>query len=194
VFNQLSIHSVIIRIWSGPLRLGHLPELKDLGLLPNYDISLHDLDMAGPTTTTLELTPGLRIGIGEVTGELEYKIDGALHLTARETDGPFEWAEISITLQDPAWLLCRHIHLQLRATAEKDVEIMPALRLISIDQFYDLFPSAALSVGATPVDQGCVFTLSPRQLNDVNRIDLQIFLAGEEHSLTVMDLSVTGTH
>jgi len=156
-------------------------------------MSLRDLDLAGTTTSTVELAPALRIGIGDVTGALDYKVDGALHLTARETDGPFEWAEISIPLHDPAWLLCRHIHVQMRASADIETEIMPALRLISADQFYDLFPSSALPVGPTPAQRGCVFRLTPRQLDDVNRVDLQLFLAGREHSLTVTDLSATGT-
>ncbi|MEM8654700.1 MAG: hypothetical protein AAGF36_08125 [Pseudomonadota bacterium] len=153
-----------------------------------------DLDATGTTTSVSELMPGLRVGIGDTSGTLSFRTDGALHLETRETDGPYEWAEISISLADPAWHLCRRIHFQITVCATLPVEVMPALRLFSVGQFHDLFPAAPIPVYPETIRCGCVFDLIPRQMVDIERMDLQLFLSNQEHQLTVFDMSVVGTH
>lgn len=161
---------------------------------PNYMVPLEHLDVDGTTGSVTELAPGVRIGIGDVSGELSYRGDEALHLETRETDGPYEWAEISVALTDPAWRTCRRIFIQSTASANVPVEIVPALRLFSADRFHDLFGAVPLSLTPHKTAVGCVFELSPKRMAHIERVDLQLFLSSREHSLTLFALSAAGTH
>lgn len=161
---------------------------------PTYAISLDDLEADGTTDSVTELAPGLRVGIGDVSGVLSYRADGALHLETRETDGPYEWAEISVRLDDHEWRNCRRIYVQATASSNIAVEMVPAVRLFTADQFHDLFSTVPLPVTPDKTTSGCVFELSPNRMANIERVDLQLFLSSDAHSLTLFDLSAVGTH
>lgn len=160
---------------------------------PNYKMPLDDLTAQGKTTTMHELRPGVRVGIGDAGGTLLFRADGALHLETQQTSGTYDWAEISISLSDPAWHSCRRIHVQITASANPPADVMPALRLHQTKGFHDLFPSAPLEMSSTAVTSGHVFDLTPRQMAEAEHIDLQIFLSQQEHELTLFDVSAVGT-
>ncbi|KUF08967.1 hypothetical protein [Pseudoponticoccus marisrubri] len=162
---------------------------------PNYLLPLEDLRARGRTSSTADLGPGLRVGIGEADAELTFEADGALHLSPKGMPGPFQWCELAMVLPDQeAWLASRRVHLQLRARADQPVDLAPALRLIGEDGFHDHFAAAPLEIGTEAAWAGCVLPLSPRLLEGVGRIDLHLFLSRTDHSLTLFDLAVTGTH
>ncbi|WP_299615917.1 hypothetical protein [uncultured Tateyamaria sp.] len=167
--------------------------IERCGVHPNYVMSLNDLDADGSTESVAVITPGLRVGIGDVSGVLSFRTDGALHLETRETNGPYEWAEISVTLKGDGWRDCRRIYVQATASSNIPVEIVPAVRLFTSDKFHDLFATTPLAVTSEKTTSGCVFELSPNRMANIERVDLQLFLSSDEHSLTLFDLSAAGT-
>lgn len=162
-------------------------------MFPNFAPLLTEALGTGSAAGPQVLAPGLRIGIGEANGILDYVGGNGLTLDVRSKDGPFQWAEIVFGLDDPDWRTCRAVYLRLTVSADRPVSVAPALRLGYADRFVDRFAETPVTIGPEPVTAGACFALSPRCLYELVQLDLHLFLTTEEHRFTLHDLALTGT-
>lgn len=149
--------------------------------------------IAATTRDHTKIYPGIHIAIDPDKGQIEsHPGTDQLELAFCAIRPDATWLELALCLEHPDWLRCSRIWLKIRAHAKTKTLLRPALRLIRQEGFQDQFPPELALLSQTAADYGTVFTLSPRCMEGVERIDLHLFFEPEENWISLHTLLLTG--
>lgn len=146
------------------------------------------------TTRHSELGSGLHIAIDPDKGTIATVEHDTARLVVSDVAPDLGWAEFAIKLEQPEWRSCPRIYLQLRASAETQAHVRPALRLLREDGFHDLFAPEASRLGPEPVDIAAVYELSPKIALPATGLAVHLFLDTSDNRYDIHDLVLTGIH